>query len=212
MNKKLLLFLFLLTACSINTPNVVPVKQKPAVSTEKIEVKEQPKVYIDDTYAYKGNKEAKNIMVEYLDFKCHLCKQSRSNVDKMLSTYPDKIKVVYKHYPFISDVSYELAYLFEAISLENKAKAFELYDYIFDHSDELTTIDAVKELGKKYTTKVLTQEETEKIKERIKKDKTEAELFEIKGTPLFVMNDKVIMRGYSVENDFLNTISTSIEK
>lgn len=212
MNKKLLLFLFFLTSCSLTSPIGSPVKEKPAVSTEKIEVKEQPKVYIDDTYAYKGNKEAKNVMVEYLDFKCHLCKQSIINVDKMLSLYPDKIKVVYKHYPFISDVSYELAYLFEAISLENKSKALELYDYIFDHSDELTTVETVKELGKKYTTKVLTQEEIDKIKERVKKDKAEADLFEIKGTPLFIMNDKVIMRGYSLENDFLSTISKSIEK
>lgn len=212
MNKKLVLFLFFLTSCSITTPTIAPVKEKPSSSTEKIEVKTEPKVFIDDTYAYRGNKDAKNVMVEYFDFKCHLCQQSKSNVEKMLTTYPDKIKVVYKHYPFISEVSYELAYLFEAVSLENKTKALELYDYIFDHSSEITTIDAVKELGKKYTTKILTQEETEKIQERVKRDKAEAALFDIKGTPLFLMNDKVIMRGYSQESDFLSTVSKSIEK
>lgn len=213
MNKKLLIFLLFLTSCSLtNTTQTSNVKEKPPIIKQEVLKKETPKAYIDDTYAYRGNKEAKNVMVEYFDFKCHLCQQSKSNVEKMLTTYPDKIKVVYKNYPFISEVSYELAYLFEAVSLENKAKALELYDYIFDHSSEITTIEAVKELSKKYTTKVLTQEETDKIKERVKKDKAEAELFEIKGTPLFLMNDKVLMRGYSLENDFLSTVSKSIEK
>ena len=65
MNKKLILFLFFLTSCSITTPNVAPIKEKQASSTEKIEeVKPAPKVFIDDTYTFRGNKEAKNIMVE----------------------------------------------------------------------------------------------------------------------------------------------------
>lgn len=207
MNKKLLLLLFFLTSCSFSNSNVSTIKDKITANTQQT-----AKVYIDETYAYKGNKSAKNVMVEYFDFKCGACAKSKSNIEKMLSIYPDKIKVVYKHYPFISDVSYELAYLFERISLENKDKSWELYNYIFDHSSEINTINDVQELGKKYSTKVFTKEEEDKIKDRIKKDKAEAELFEISGTPLFLLNNQVLMRGATQESDFLSVMEEAIGK
>ncbi|MEK7434600.1 MAG: DsbA family protein [Cyanobacteriota bacterium] len=209
MIKKSILLLLLLTSCSIQTnTNLNNNKNKEDSSKTQDIKKDAIKPFIDDTYTFRGNINAKNVVIEFVDFKCGFCAKSKPIVDKLFDKYPNQIKLVYKHYPFINDVSYELAYLFEKIALTDKNKAIEFNNYVFENQDNIKTIENVKEIENKFLSKPVSEKELENIKARIKKDKEEADLFGISGTPMFIINDKNTIKGFLPEKEFLDTFNS----
>ncbi len=64
---------------------------QPQVATKKPEV--------TDKDWYKGNKNAKVVMVEYSDLECPFCKSFHPTMQQVMKEYGDKVKWVYRHYP-----------------------------------------------------------------------------------------------------------------
>ncbi|MFN8670467.1 MAG: thioredoxin domain-containing protein [Candidatus Sericytochromatia bacterium] len=195
----------LVFSCSNNT-NLSTPKNQNNTTQSNADKKTEYKVYLDDSYVFKGNANAKNTVIEYIDFKCHFCADSKPIIDKLLEKYPEQVKVVFKHYPFINEVSLELAYLFEKVALNDKNRAIELYNYIFTNQSKIQTIDEVKNLEKQFLNKEISNEQFEKIKEKIKRDKAEADSFGINGTPLFVINGNNLIKGFLPEKEFFDNI------
>lgn len=193
------LFIAILTfSCTNNIPN------------SGLNKDNSSRLYIDDTYTFKGNINAKNTIFEFIDFKCHFCANSQPIINKVINTYPNDVKVVIKHYPFISNVSFELAYLFEKVALYDKKKAIELYDYIFNNQSTIQTLEDVKNLEKKYLDKDISTAQMDKIKEKVNKDIKEASDFQISGTPLFIINGKTVIKGFREEKDFFDILQKSL--
>lgn len=46
-----------------------------------------------------GGKDAPVVIVEFSDFQCPFCKQSQSTLKKVLQTYGDQVRLVFKHLP-----------------------------------------------------------------------------------------------------------------
>src|SRR3990167_9400150 len=54
---------------------------------------------VTDKDWYKGNKNAKVVMVEYSDLECPFCKSFHPTMQQVMKDYGDKVKWVYRHYP-----------------------------------------------------------------------------------------------------------------
>ena len=57
---------------------------------------------ITDKDHIRGNKNASIVLIEYSDLECPFCKVFHTTLNQMLSTYEDKVMLVYRHFPLDS--------------------------------------------------------------------------------------------------------------
>ncbi len=80
------------TAVGQAVPQAAPPRAAPTLAVDKVKP-------ISDSDHIRGNKDAKVAIIEYSDLECPFCKTFHPNVNDILKTYPDKVKLVYRHYP-----------------------------------------------------------------------------------------------------------------
>lgn len=96
---------------------------------EELEKKDRP---------FLGNSEAEIVIVEFIDFKCPVCKQQDPIVRQIIDKYGKKIKFIVRNFPIeslhqgASKIS-EMAYC-----AHEQGLYWPAHDYIFSHQDELT--------------------------------------------------------------------------
>ncbi|MFP5518717.1 MAG: DsbA family protein [Bdellovibrionia bacterium] len=147
-----------------------------------------------------GNKDAAITIVEYSDFECPYCAKGHANIKEVMKMYGDKVRVVFKHLPLdFHPLAMPAARYFEAIALQDHAKAEKFHDIIFENQGELRSKKEafLKEAAKKVGAdlkKVEAALNDEKITARIEADMAEARKFDFSGTPGFLING-VSLRG-----------------
>lgn len=159
------------------------------------------KVDVVDARAYGGGKDAPITIVEYSDYNCGYCGKAHDTLTALKEKYGDKIRVVFKHLPILSDTSRTAAEYMEAIRLQDKDKAYAFHDEIFKAQGDLRGggEDFLKKLAKKVganMTKLAKDRKSKKVKDIIEADVKEARSFEFSGTPGFMMNGAAIRGAY----------------
>lgn len=142
--------------------------------------------------AFQGPADAPVTIVEYSDFLCHFCKQAAGTVKQLLAAHPKDVKLVFKHYATgKNDV--RAALYFEAINLQDPAKAWAFMDEVFadqqnvhDKGDEALTALA-KKVGADLK-RLAADLKRPELADRIKADVKEARTFGFEGTPVFLIN------------------------
>ncbi|MFP4315256.1 MAG: DsbA family protein [Desulfovibrionales bacterium] len=147
---------------------------------------------IDADRPHLGNLDAPITIVEYSDFFCPYCAQGAENVKKLLSRYPETIRVFFKHLPLqpISELS---ARYFEAVALQDSRLAWVFQDRIFANQREL------KETGEAGLVRLAAELDldmeklaedvkSQEVKSLVESDMREAGSFGIRGTPSFLVN------------------------
>jgi len=131
-------------------------------------------------------------IVEYSDFLCHFCGQAAGTVKALLAKHPKDLRLVYKHFATgKNDV--RAALYFEALNLQDPAKAWAFMDAVFaDQKDVATKGDETLAAMAKATgadMKRLAEDLKRKdLSERIQADVKEAREFGFEGTPVFLIN------------------------
>lgn len=166
-------------------------RKEPAVSEER---------------AIFGPKDAPITIVEYSDFQCPFCTRGYQTIKQVKEKYGDKVRVLYKHLPLdIHPQALPAAQYYEAIALQDTAKAEKFHDIIFEKQDQLNEkkekfLDqAAKDVGADLA-KVKKDIKSEEVNKRINADMEEAQKFGFSGTPGFLVNGVAIRGAYPADH------------
>ena len=157
---------------------------------------------IDDKRLIFGKKDAPITIVEYSDFQCPYCSRGYTTVKEVQKMYGDKVRVIFKHLPLdFHPMALPAAKYFEAVAMQDGAKAEKFHDEIFSNQTKLNQEGekflkaAAKKVGANLA-KVEKDIGSEAIAAKIKGDQEEAKKFDFSGTPGFLINGVSLKGAY----------------
>lgn len=155
--------------------------------------------------AIKGPADAPITIVEYSDFQCPYCSKGYQVLEQVLKAYPGKIRFMFKHLPLpMHPLAMPASMRFEAIALQDPAKAYKFHDEIFLNQRKLNSdgekfLDSIAAKVGADVAKMKKDMKSDKVKARIDADMAEAEKFGISGTPGFIVQGVSIRGAYPAE-------------
>ena len=145
---------------------------------------------------YSGNLESKNVIIEFFDYNCSYCKKAHKDILKIEENQKN-VKVIYKNFPILSESSKKLAEIALLIAKESNEK-FNKFHNLIMNTRGLVNKDQLKDilvgLGIDQD-KLESNLNSEYIKNQLLKDRELAEKLALRGTPAFIVNDKLFF-GY----------------
>jgi len=159
--------------------------------------------------AIRGAKDAPVTIVEFADFQCPYCAREWPKLNQLLQDYPDKVRVVVKHFPLSFHKKAKPAHAAaEFAKRTGGAEAFwKMHDMILKDSRnlEVSTLRGYAEsLGLDLTKFDELMADSKKIDEFLKPDMDEARKCKVRGTPTVLVNGlKMAARGM---NDYKQRI------
>ena len=172
---------------------------------------------ISDKRVMFGKSDAPVTIVEYSDFQCPYCSRGYETVKKVLETYPDKVRVLYKHLPLdFHPMAMPAAEYFEAIALQSHSKAEKFYNAIFSDQKSLgegkeAFLERTARSVGADLAKLKKDLKSSQVAETIKADMDEAKKFDFSGTPGFLVNGVSLKGAYPFE-EFKKIIDRHLNK
>jgi protein-disulfide isomerase len=113
---------------------------------------------------FKGNKDAKVVIVNYDDFQCPYCSRMHSTMSDIIKTYGDRVKLVYKDFPLVEIHPWAMRAALDANCLAEQSNDayWSFADYVHSHGADIsgpqrdtkqaeTNVDqAAREQGRKF--------------------------------------------------------------
>ena len=143
----------------------------------------------------RGPKTAKVTIVEFSDFQCPFCSQSKPLVDEVLKAYPKDVNFVYKQFPLTSIHPFALGASKAAVAAGKQGKFWEMHDILFANNRELGD-DKLKEYAKQIGLDVPRWDKdrnSPEVQAEIDADGKAATAAEVRGTPSFFVGGKRVM-------------------
>lgn len=158
----------------------------------------------------RGPKNAAVYLVEFSDFQCPACKLFAGTVDDLAQTYPDKLLIVYRHFPLDQHPqSRKAAYAAEAAG--KQGKFWEMAKLLFEHQDVFTDekfMSFAKELGLDLSEFAKTLSDGSMMK-KVQDDRQYGERIGIQATPTFFLNG--VRLEFQTVDDLRNAVNNSIQ-
>ena len=137
-----------------------------------------------------GNPKGDVTVIEFFDYNCGYCKKAIPDITKLLEE-DKKVKIVFKEYPILSPKSHEAAAW--AIAANKQGKYIEFHTALMSHQgsvDDAALESVAKKVGLDID-KLRKDKDDPKIKELLEKDIALAGKLGIRGTPAFIVGDKL---------------------
>ncbi len=146
---------------------------------------------IRNDYLFLGNKNGKDIIIEFFDYNCGYCKRSFPEIMELVSENKD-IKVILKELPVLGESSILASKA--SIASQKQDKYFEFHQELINFSGLISLSDIKKiskELGINYEQlqKDMNSDETILL---INESYRLADLIGVRGTPAFIINNNLI--------------------
>ncbi len=159
------------------------------------EIKENIKAFYEnkiyERFPFIGQKETDIIIVEFIDYNCGYCKKTLNTVKELYKNI-DNIRIVFIDYPILSETSRMAA---KASLASNKQNSyFKYHSELLKHPGPLTK-EVLLKLAEKlsFDIKKFEQDmESDEIKNRIEKNISLAENLNIRGTPTFLLDNRIL--------------------
>lgn len=171
----------------------------------KEELKNPKKPEISANLPFKGDANAPVVIVEYSDFQCPYCKRGHDNMTELMKMYPTQVKFYHKDLPLpFHPMAMPAAKMFQAMVMQDQAKAWKFYDYVFNNQDKLGTdkeafLDkAAKEVGADMA-RLKKDMDSPAVKAVIDADMAEAQKFGITGTPGYIVGGVTVTGAVPVD-------------
>ena len=152
---------------------------------------------VDDTDWIKGNPEAEVTLIEYADYECPACASYQPLLNQVQDEYPDKVKIVYRHFPLITihPNAFSASKAAEAAGLQDKF--WKMHEILYEKQEEWSEERNAKNTFIGYAEsleldvdKFKNDFESEEVKKRVEEDLIEAQSLGLSGTPTFYLNGK----------------------
>lgn len=182
-------------------------KENEKKANRKKLIKENKSLIFDiSTLLYEGNKQSKNIIVEFFDYNCSYCKKAHQDLKRTLNETTD-VKIIYKNFPILSENSLKLSKYAIIISEIDQQKFSDFHNHIMSFKGKLKDNDII-ELIKKLNLDIDLIESRineKKIEKKLNKDIELANKLGLRGTPAFIIKDELIF-GYIEYEEILSKL------
>lgn len=163
-------------------------------ATRQEEEFRNPKVPALDHRIAFGNPNAPITIVEYSDFECPYCRRERDVLVEVMRHYGDSVRLVVKQTPLeMHPHAMIAALMYEAVARQDPAKAFKLYDELFNNQARLEAQgepyleQAVRAVGADLA-RAKVDARSESLRALVAADLAEGRRFGFAGTPAFLIN------------------------
>lgn len=139
----------------------------------------------------KGNPGAPVTLVEFVDYECPHCKRVQPVLRQIMDEFKDEVKVHFKHFPLSSHTNARIA-AEAAVAAHKQGKFWAYNDKLWQNADSLTPA-AMEQMAKETGLNVeqwRKDRESEAIKNRVHKDRSEGEVLGIQSTPTIYVNGR----------------------
>jgi protein-disulfide isomerase len=140
-----------------------------------------------------GAEHAPVTVVEYGDFECPNCKQAAPAVKMLLEKYPEKVRVVFRHFPLEAAHPHALAAAEAAECAAAQGRFWEMHDLLFAHQDHLKRHDLEDYAGRLALdlTRFRAEMDDEVYRQRIREHMEGATRSGVRSTPGFFVNGTI---------------------
>lgn len=149
----------------------------------------------------KGPENARVTIVEFSDFQCPACGYAYTQVKKLLETYPNDVRLAYRHFPLsYHQFAKEAAYSAEAAG--KQGKFWEMYDLLFSNQKDLSSQkfeDFAQQIGLDID-RFKADKSSQEISDKITQDLADAENLQLTGTPSFFINGQLFDQSATFDN------------
>ena len=155
---------------------------------------------------YSGNLDSKNVIIEFFDYNCSYCKKAHQDILK-IEQNKKNVKVIYKNFPILSENSKKLAEIALFIAKDNNEKFVKFHNLVMSRKgliDKNQLKDMLGDIGYDQD-KLKNNLNSEYIKNQLLKDRELAEKLSLRGTPAFIVNDKLFL-GYIGYDELVSNI------
>lgn len=153
-----------------------------------------------------GNPAAPVTIVEYTDFECPYCRQSVAVVRQLLERYRGQVRLVVKQTPLdIHPQAMPAALMFEALALQDGARAFKFYELMYAEQPRLAAEgqrfveEGARRAGADLP-RALRDQQSDAVRARVASDLAEGRAFGFTGTPAFLVNGVALEGAQPVDN------------
>jgi protein-disulfide isomerase len=141
----------------------------------------------------RGKADAPVTIVMFSDFQCPFCTREKPKLDEVLKNYPDKVRLVYKHFPLSFHKQAKPVHAAAQLALKEKGPdAFwKFHDWILADSKALdipTLRTYAERLGLNLTNFDETLKDDSKMDALLKPDMDQARACGVRGTPTILIN------------------------
>ncbi len=162
--------------------------------------------------AVRGNPDAPVTIVEFSDFQCPYCAGLQPTLKKVLTAYPDDVRLVYKDFPLSRLHNQAENAARAARAAGEQGKYWEMHDLIFENNNKLSD-DMFRELAERLNLDIarfMADYRSRRYDKQIQEDINLGRSIGVTGTPTLFINGKR-MRSRSF-NDFRAAIEAELKK